>query len=138
MPRILVVEDDFGSRVMMQRLLAEYGDTDAVVDGQEAVDAFSLALDEDHRYDLILMDIMMPKMDGQEALKRIRSIEKDHGMPPAQESIIIMTTALDDPTNVIEAYAKGGATSYIVKPIDRLKVRTTLTKAGFKPLVKTP
>lgn len=138
MPRILVVEDDFGSRVMMQRLLADYGDIDAVVDGQEAVDAFSLALEEDSRYDLILMDIMMPKMDGQEALKRIRQIEKDHGIPPAKESIIIMTTALDDPTNVIEAYAKGGATSYMVKPLDRLKIRTTLAKAGFKPLIRTP
>lgn len=138
MPRILVIEDDFGSRVMMQRLLTEYGDVDAVVDGQEAVDAFSLALDEGRRYDLLLLDIMMPKMDGQEALKRIRKVEKDHGIPPAEESIIIMTTALDDPSNVIEAYHKGGATSYIVKPIDRLKIRTTLGKAGFKPLARTP
>ena len=138
MPRILVVEDDFGSRVMMQRLMADYGDVDAVVDGQEAVDAFSLALDEGKRYDLILLDIMMPKMDGHEALKRIRKAEKDHGIPPADESIIIMTTALDDPSNVIEAYHKGGATSYIVKPIDRLKVRTTLGKVGFKPLARTP
>lgn len=45
---------------------------------------------------------------------------------------------LDDPTNVIEAYHKGGATSYIVKPIDRLKVRTTLGRAGFRPLARTP
>jgi len=65
------------------------------------------------------MDIMMPEMDGQAALKEIRSLEKERGISPVNEAKIIMTTALDDPKNVVEAYYKGGATSYVPKPIDR-------------------
>jgi two-component system chemotaxis response regulator CheY len=133
MRRILVVEDDFGSRRMMQKLLEEYGSVDVVVDGEEAVSAFKLATAEKMPYDIIFLDIMMPKMDGQEALKLIRAHEKDSGVSPINETKVVMTTVLEDPKNVIEAYFKGGATTYIVKPVDRLKIRSELAKFGVKP-----
>jgi len=118
---------------MMQKLLEEYGEADVVVDGQEAVHAFSLALEESNPYDLVMLDIMMPRMDGHEALKRIREDEKSHGIAPSKEVPVVMTTVLKDPKNVVEAFFKGGATAYIVKPIDRLKLRSTLGKLGIKP-----
>jgi two-component system, chemotaxis family, chemotaxis protein CheY len=133
MARILVVEDDFGSRRMMQKLLEEYGPVDVVVDGEEAVSAFKLATLEKTPYDVIFLDIMMPKMDGQEALKLIRASEKESGVSPMDEVKVVMTTVLEDPKNVIEAYFKGGATTYIVKPVDRLKIRSELAKFGIKP-----
>lgn len=133
MTRILVAEDDFGSRVIMQRLLEDYGIVDVVVDGEEAVNAYFMALDDGKPYNAIMLDIMMPRMDGQEALKRIRQGEKDRGLPPSSEVPVVMTTALEDPKNVIEAYFKGGATSYLVKPVDRIKLRSTLGKLGLKP-----
>ncbi|PKL08805.1 MAG: response regulator [Spirochaetae bacterium HGW-Spirochaetae-7] len=132
MGRILIAEDDFGSRKMMQKLLAEYGEVDVVVDGQEAVNAFSLASDESKPYDLVILDIMMPRMDGHEALKMIRQNEKGRGVGPAVEVPIVMTTVLEDPKNVVEAYFRGGATAYIVKPVDRLKLRSALGKLGFR------
>ena len=132
MTRILIAEDDFGSRKMMQKSLAEYGEVDVVVDGQEAVHAFSLASDEGKPYNLVMLDIMMPRMDGHEALMRIRQDEKDRGVSPASEVPIVMTTVLEDPKNVVAAYYKGGATAYIVKPVDRLKLRSVLGKLGFK------
>ena len=131
--RFLVVEDDFGSRRMMQKLLAPYGDVDVVVDGEEAVQAFRVAWDEYKPYDLIFMDIMMPKMDGHEALKRIRELERELGVKPAEEAKIVMTSVLEDPRNVIEAYYQGGATSYLVKPIDRERLREEIAKLGFAP-----
>ncbi|MBU0935583.1 MAG: response regulator [Spirochaetes bacterium] len=133
MTRILVVEDDFGSRRMMQKLLEEYGSVDAVVDGEEAVQAFSLAASEKRQYDVIFLDIMMPRMDGQEALRRIRQLEKDAGIDPLNEVRVVMTTVLEDPHNVVSAYFKGGATAYIVKPVDRLKIKTEMTKFGLLP-----
>ncbi|MFP5258433.1 MAG: response regulator [Acidobacteriota bacterium] len=117
--RVLVVEDDFTSRRILQKILVPYGEVDIAVNGLEAVEAFAQALQDGHRYDLVCMDIMMPEMDGQAALKAIRSLEKDRGISPANEAKIIMTTALDDPKNVVEAYYKGGATSYVPKPIDK-------------------
>jgi two-component system chemotaxis response regulator CheY len=118
---------------MMQKLLAPYGDVDVVVDGEEACQAFRMAWEEYKPYDLVFMDIMMPKMDGHEAVKRIRELEADLGVKPADEARIIMTSVLEDPRNVIEAYYSGGATSYLVKPIDREKLRAELVRLGYVP-----
>ncbi|WP_243438233.1 response regulator [Fundidesulfovibrio soli] len=117
--KALVVEDDFASRKLLQKILAPYAEVDIAVNGVEAIDAFTRSLDEGSPYDLVCMDIMMPEMDGQAALKRIRAIERDKEIPPAKEAKVIMTSALDDPKNVVEAYYKGGATSYVPKPIDK-------------------
>jgi len=62
--KMLVVEDDFGSRRVMQKLLEPYGDVDVVVDGEEAVDAFKLAWEDSRPYDIIFMDIMMLRWTG--------------------------------------------------------------------------
>jgi two-component system chemotaxis response regulator CheY len=128
--RVLVVEDDFGSRRMMQKLLESYPDidVDVVVDGEESIEAFRMAWEENKPYELIFMDIMMPKMDGHEALKRIRALERDMGVKPSAEAKIIMTSVLEDPKNVIEAYYGGSATSYMVKPIDREKLERELAR----------
>ena len=122
---------------MMQKLLEEFGTVDAVVDGEEAVNAFLMSLDEANGYDAIMLDIMMPRMDGQDALKLIRAEEHKRGIPPSKEIPVVMTTVLEDPKNVIEAYFKGGATSYLVKPVDRIKLRSMLGKLGIKPLEKS-
>jgi len=117
--RVLVVEDDLTSRLLLQKLLSPYGECDVAINGQEAIDAFKLAWKENRPYDLICLDIMMPDVDGQQALKEIREAEKDMGLDKASEAKVIMITALGDPKNVVEAYYKGGATSYLVKPIDK-------------------
>jgi two-component system chemotaxis response regulator CheY len=116
--KVLVVEDDFVSRKLLQKLLGHYGECDIAVNGREAVEAFRLALDEGKPYDLVCMDIMMPELDGQEALKEIREMEKERSIREADRAKVIMTTALDDPRNVVESLYKGGADSYVVKPID--------------------
>jgi two-component system chemotaxis response regulator CheY len=129
--RVLVVEDDFTSRKVLQKILSPFGEVDIAVNGLEAVEAFESALGDERPYDLICMDIMMPEMDGQEALKQIRTVEKAHNIRPADEVKVIMTTALDDPKNVVEAYYKGGATSYVPKPIDKHMVLHLLKNLGL-------
>ncbi len=119
--RILIVEDDFISRLIIQRMLAEYGDCDIAVDGEEALHAFKLAHENQKPYQLICLDIMMPKMDGSEALKQIRENESAMGIESLNEVKVIMTTALDDVKTVVSSY-KDGATSYVVKPIDKNKL----------------
>jgi len=128
--KILIVEDDFTNRKIMQKILSAYGECDMAFDGNEAIEAFRQSLEEKKPYDLICMDIMMPNMDGQEALAHIRKLEKDSAVAARNEVKIIMTTALDDPKNVV-ASLKSGAASYIVKPISKQKLFDEIAKLGL-------
>ncbi|MBD3411332.1 MAG: response regulator [Ignavibacteriales bacterium] len=129
--RTLIVEDDVVSRFTLQKLLSRYGRTDVTVNGIEAVEAFTAALEEDDPYDAIMLDIMMPEMDGQQALKEIRKIESERDVPPGRETKIVMVTALDTPRDVIESFYRGGCSSYVVKPIERRKIYETLRDIGL-------
>ena len=97
---------------------------------KDAVDAFKLAWEDSKPYGIIFMDIMMPNMDGHEALKRMRELEREMGLKSANEAKVIMTSVLEDPKNVIEAYYGGSATSYLIKPIDRDKLEEELSRLG--------
>lgn len=124
--RALIVEDEFLSRKILLNYLTTLFEVDVVVNGQEAVDAFTMAHNEGRPYSLILMDIMMPELDGMEALERIRGLERDNALKP--EAKVIMTTALDDPKTVIKSFHDGGASGYIVKPVDKEKLFKELEK----------
>ena len=129
--RILIVEDDFVGRKVMHQLLLEYGECDVAVDGLEAVKAFDLAWQENRPYDVLFLDIMMPNMSGHEALKIIREKEKQRGVLPVNEVKVIMASALDDVKNVTQFFFQGGASAYLVKPIERRKVIEELRKLGL-------
>lgn len=129
--KMLIVEDEYSSRNLLQKYLANYGKLDFAVNGEEAVQAFVLGWKDKQPYDAIFLDIMMPGVDGQEALLQIRDMEKEMGVGPDEEVKIIMTTALSDPKNVIEAYYRGGATSYLAKPITKEKLLEELTNLGL-------
>jgi two-component system chemotaxis response regulator CheY len=101
------------------------------VDGEEALDAFKLAWKEQSPYDLIFMDIMMPKVNGHEALRNIRIFETENGINSDNEVKVIMTTVLEDSKNVMTALYKGGAVAYIVKPIDKQKLLGELKDLGL-------
>lgn len=128
MMRCLIAEDDFISRKVLKELLAPYFDVDIAINGAEAVTAFKLSCEDKKPYSLVCMDIMMPNMDGNEALRQIREHEKSLGVPAAAESKVLMTTSLDDPKTVFDAFYRSGATAYIVKPISRVKLLEELRK----------
>ncbi|MCI8973518.1 MAG: response regulator [Lachnospiraceae bacterium] len=128
--RILIAEDDFASRKAILKFLSAYGECDVTVDGMEAIDAFMMALEEEDPYDLICLDVMMPVMDGYQALKNIRDIEREHNVDPADQARVIMTTALNEEKNVKKAFELG-CTVYCAKPIDLEKLKGMLEKLGF-------
>lgn len=128
--RILVVEDDFTSRRVLGRILESFGSCDVAIDGEEAVAAVKLALEGDVHYDLICLDIMMPKMDGQAALKQIRGMEDEHKILLGDGAKIVITSALQDSQNVMEAF-RSQCDGYIVKPYDKAKVTAELAQHGF-------
>ncbi len=114
---ILVVDDEASHRMMLKAHLHEEGfEVIEASDGQEAIDLVGR-----HFYDLILMDIRMPVMDGVEALTRIKKISPT--IP------VIMMTAYGSIDSAVEAL-KSGADDYLTKPLDMdellLKVKKIL------------
>lgn len=115
--RILIAEDDFASRKVMQKFLSAYGECNVTIDGVEAVEAFISALDSGNPYDLICLDVMMPKVDGIRALKSIRELESVRGIEGSDRVKIIVTTALAN-VDYISSSFQTGLEAYVGKPVD--------------------
>ena len=130
MKRILIAEDDMVSRKFLSKFLSQYGDCDSVVDGLEAIDAYMLGVQEDSPYDLICLDIMMPKIDGVKVLKTIRDLEKQQELAETERAKIIMTTVLGDDHFVQSAF-DFGCNAYANKPLDMKKIIEVLKKIEF-------
>lgn len=128
--RILIAEDDLTSRKFLFKFLSKYGECDLVVDGLEALDAFLISLKENKPYDLICLDIMMPKVDGVKVLKHIKDLETQKGILPDKRSKIIMTTALAE-TQFVQNAFDIGCDAYAAKPIDTEKFIEVLEKLGL-------
>jgi len=129
--KALIVDDDFYSRNMIHEILRGVAQCDIAVNGEEAIEAFRRGVKEGERYDLICLDLLMPEMDGQQALREIRAIEKEHKVAPQNEAKVIVTTMLDDKKETHDAFFLGGATSYLVKPIDEEKLLSEVRSLGL-------
>ena len=128
--KILLAEDDFATRKFMLSFLSKYGECDVTVDGMEEVDAYLMALEDGEPYDLVCLDIMMPVMDGYQALVGIRNLEKERDIPQEKAVKVIMTTALNDESNVKMAFELG-CTVYSGKPIDQERFEQAMKKLGL-------
>jgi len=125
--KMLIAEDDLTSRKYLSKFLSQYGECDLVVDGLEAIDAYLIALKEKSPYDLICLDIMMPKVDGVKVLKAIRDLEIQKGVLPEKRAKVIMTTALAEAGFVNKAF-EYNCDAYASKPIDMEKFNEVLKK----------
>ena len=130
--KTLIVEDEFTSRALLREILKRYGVPDIAMNGKQAVDAVSAALQAGEPFDLICLDIVMPEMNGHEALKRIRQLEVEAGVETEKRAKVIMTTALADRSNVLEAI-QGQCDYFLVKPIDSRALLEELRRMKLIP-----
>jgi CheY-like chemotaxis protein len=114
---ILIVDDDDGHATLIQEHLEDSGLHNPIRRFCDGVEVWNFLTGEGpgpHRDPgesyLLLLDIRMPKMNGVEVLRRIKSHETLHNLP------IIMLTTTDDPREVAECYALG-CNSYVTKPV---------------------
>lgn len=116
--RVLIVDDNNINRKLDQLLIEELGgDFDLAENGMQAVDAFSR-----RAYDLILMDVNMPVMDGIEATRRIRALESTSHITP-----IIALTANALPGDK-EKFIASGMDDYLSKPLNEKSLLNTLNR----------
>ena len=128
--RILIVEDDYTSGILLKKYLADYGDCTVATDGEEAIQLFKTAVKEKATFDLVCLDIMLPKVDGQEVLKEIRMIEGAQKLRGSEEAKVIMTTALSDPQNIITSFREQ-CEGYLTKPIKKVQLLQEMAKLGL-------
>jgi len=128
--RILVVEDDYISRRLLCRYLEPYGSCEEAINGYEAVDAIRRAIAADQHFDLICLDIMMPGMDGQQALVLLRQMEAENDMPLGRGAKVVMTSAMEDNDYIMQAM-NASADGYVVKPIEKRSFIETLKETGL-------
>ena len=129
--RILIVDDDYVSRLKLKSLLCRYGDCDAVPDGELALTMFKVAHDESVPYDLITMDIDMPKMWGQEVVKKIREWEADHSKYLAKSNVHILMISVKNEVSDALTSLKEGCACYMTKPVSPEKLEQALEKIGI-------
>ena len=104
---VLVVDDDANNRDLLSRRLNRMGyQTEAAPSGQVALEIVS-----ERPFDLVMLDVMMPGMDGFEVLRRLRETNSPTDLP------IIMVTAKDNSEDVVHALGLG-ASDYVTKPLD--------------------
>lgn len=116
--QILVVDDNPLSRKLLNEMLSAEGFS--VLNAASGAEALGAVTKQ--RPDIVLLDIMMPEMDGFEVVRRLKANEATRSTP------IIMVTALDD-DGASKRLANAGVDSMLTKPIDRWKLRSLLARA---------
>jgi len=129
--RALIVDDDFYSRIVLHDLLRAVAECHIAVNGEEAVGAFKQALENGRAYDLVCMDLVMPEMDGQQALREMRALEDEMGVESGNRSVVFVVSMVEDNRETNEAFFLGGADSFLVKPIDEDRLLAELREHGL-------
>lgn len=122
--KILVAEDNELNQILIQHLLGEWGATvEIAVDGNEALKKF-----DSNAYDIILMDIQMPELDGYQACSCIRNRKNS-----LQKDIPIIAMTAHAFKDEMEKCAKVGMNACVTKPLDAEKLRSTVIEFVNKP-----
>ena len=128
--RSLIVEDNVVNSKYLLNLLKPFGEVELAENGLVAIGKYRSALDSGMGFDLICLDVMMPEMDGQEALEKIRALEEENGIFGLDGAKVIMTTAMDDKRTILQSFS-GGCESFLIKPIEKTALINELKKLGL-------
>jgi len=128
--RVLIADDEFTSRRILQKSMEKLGDCDLACNGREAWEAFQASHREGRPYELILLDIMMPEMDGGVVLKLIRGFEGLSGPGSRKPALIAMATTAADKDSVLESF-RAQCDGYITKPYTKESLLSNLRKFGI-------
>ena len=131
--RTLIVDDSVAMLEIMEGILTGCGIAEVAEaeDGLQALSLFEGALLAGEPFSLVFLDIVMPALDGQETLKRMRAMEKDAGIGAGRRATIVMVTSLHSPDDLITAIVEGDCDDYIVKPFEPEYIMHMLVKHGF-------
>ncbi|MDD2365940.1 MAG: response regulator [Desulfuromonadaceae bacterium] len=128
MIKCLIVDDDELGRELIAEYLSGIADCSMAENGLQGVDMFRTEFESGKPYDLIILDIVMPEMDGHTAAKEIRQIEKEWGVSINDGVSIIVLSSLNTPQDVIQAYMSAKSAAHLLKPVEPGRLLSTLSK----------
>jgi len=132
MLNILTVDDDEISLIQVGQMLAELGTNTQARGGVEALALVEESIvNKKKRYDLILMDVLMPGMDGLKTVSGIVRLFNEHKVPLEKRPKIVMLSSVDERETQIDALYACGADHYLTKPVDDKTLKGALADLGL-------
>jgi two-component system, chemotaxis family, chemotaxis protein CheY len=127
--KCLIVDDEVFCREFVSTLLRSTAECHQASNGTEALEKYSSAQAGSEAFDLIILDIMMPGMNGHDAAKAIRALEK--AQKPVKKVSIIMLTALNSTNDAMESFCQAQSAAYLVKPVSKEGLFNVISKLGL-------
>jgi len=136
-PRLkaLVIDDDIVCRNRLKMLLSDSFDCTYACDGKEGSELYEQSLEKQNRFELISLDINMPRMNGHETLEAIRKAEEQRGIGGLDGVKVIMTTSESSSKHVFAAFREG-CEAYVVKAEMGEKLLDAVVQLGLLKVVK--
>ncbi len=125
--RILLVDNEAACRDLLEAIIGNRAWVDHAETGEKGLARFLKARRDDDPYSIVFLDIMMPGIDGQEVLDRMRAIECEAGILPGHGAKIVMVSGLDKHDEIFESFRKQ-CDAYIIKPATVSVINETLEK----------
>jgi two-component system, chemotaxis family, chemotaxis protein CheY len=129
MIKCLIVDDEVFCREFVATLLRSTAECHQANNGTDALEKYSAALASSEPYDLVILDVMMPGMNGHDAAKAIRSLEKAQKID--KKVSIVMLTALNSANDAMESFCRAQSAAYLVKPVSKEGLFNVVTKLGL-------
>lgn len=123
--RIMIIDDVQMNLYLLAKAARPFGEVLTHTDPLTALARIQTALGSEAPFDLVLLDVSMPSMDGLEFLRRLRHLEEERGT--AARTRIVMVTADGDRRTVAEAIRQG-AQGYLLKPVQEDKVQAEIKR----------
>lgn len=124
--QILIVDDEIVSRTKLEAIMSCIGQCQTATCGSQALDLYEQALRDGNGFDLVMLDISMPDLQGDQVLKRLRKMENNG----PHRAAVIMVTAKSDQENVLTCL-NNGCDAYIAKPFNAKAIDEKLAHLGL-------
>jgi two-component system chemotaxis response regulator CheY len=128
MKRFLIAEDEILSRKILESFFSDFAECDCAEDGLQAFEMFTKAILDGKPYDLVCTDIIMPKIDGYDLIRKIRACEQSLPIQDCIRTRIFVISVNDSSTDMSHAILDCDCDDYIVKPFHRDQLRSKLVK----------
>lgn len=130
--KTLIIDDGIAHSGIAEKLMIAYGECDIANTGEKGLEKYRAAFLEQTPYDLILLDIVLPGINGHEVINEIRRFEEMHQQFGSAKVKIVMMSAREDNKTIMQSFREQ-CEGYIIKPITRKKVLKWLHELELLP-----